>query len=177
MKEETLLEGTMIPLPEACARAMAALELDPLEPGGEAEAHLRGCAACAEAQVLLLAQEDAALPLAPAGYFEALPGRVLRKLPAAKARRRLPAWIWAAAAALLVAGGLGGYLAGRTTAVPTVAPMAQQIQPTDLSAPDRALPFHDRDEDMAEVGGLSQTEMKDLVSTLDRDASAPKGTR
>lgn len=169
-------EEMMIPMPEACARAMTALEADPLEPGAEAEAHLRGCAACAEAQVLLLAQEDASLPLAPAGYFEALPGRVLRKLPATKARRRLPTWIWAAAAALLVAGGLGGYLAGRTTAVPTVAPMAQQLQPADIGGLDRAMPFHDRDEDMAEVGGLSQAEMKDLVSTLDGGA-ASKGTR
>ncbi len=167
----------MIPLPEACARAMAALEADPLEPGREAEAHARGCSACAEARVMLLAQDDASLPLAPAGYFEALPGRVLRKLPAAKVRRPLPTWIWAAAAALLVAGGLGGYLAGHATTVPTVAPMAQQIQPADLgSAQDRALPFHDRDEDMAEVGGLSPSEMKALVSTLDADPNGAKGT-
>lgn len=167
-------EDLMTPLPEACARAMAALEADPLEPGSEAEAHLRACSACAEAQVMLLAQEDAALPLAPAGYFEALPGRVLRKLPAAKTRRPLPPWLWAAAAAMLMAAGLGGYLAGRTTAVPTVAPMAQQIQPAEDGAQDRVLPFHDRDEDMAEVGGLSRTEMKDLVSTLDQETPTPK---
>lgn len=169
-------EEMMIPLPEACARAMAALEADPLEPGSEAEAHVRSCPACAEAQVMLLAQEDASLPLAPAGYFEALPGRVLRKLPVAKARRRLPPWLWAAAAALLMAAGLGGYLAGRTTAVPTIAPMAQQIQPADLGTQDRTLPFHDKDEDMAEVGGLSPSEMKDLVSTLNAEAPPTKGT-
>ena len=166
----------MIPIPEACARALAALETDPLEPGGEAEAHLRICGACAEARVMLLAQEDAPLPLVPAGYFEALPARVTRKLPAAKGPRRLPAWIWAAAAAILMAAGLGGYLAGRATpAPPVLQPMAQQTQPADITGQDRAMPFHDRDEDLAEVGGLSPSQMQELVSTMDKsDAPAPK---
>lgn len=162
----------MIPLPEACARALTAVEADPLDPGAEAEAHLEGCAACAEARVMLLAQEDAPLPLAAAGYFEALPARIARKLPAAKAPRRLPSWIWAAAAAILVATGVGGYMAGRATpAPPVLQPMAQQIQPADLQGQDRIVPFHDRDEDMAELGNLSPTEMKDLMSALDK----PKG--
>lgn len=174
------MDEEMIPLPEACARALAAMEAGPLEPGLEAEAHLRTCAACAEARVLLLAQEDEALPLAPAGYFETLPARIARKLPAAKARRPLPGWVWAAAAGILMAAGVGGYLAGRATpAPPVLQPMAQQtLQPADLAGQDRALPFHDRDEDMAELGGLSPSEMKQLISSLDTPkASAPERGR
>lgn len=160
---------TMSPLPEACIRALAAVEADPLEPGMAVEAHLRICAACAEARVMLLAQEDASLPLAPAGYFEALPARITRKLPATKTPRRLPSWMWAAAAAVLMATGLGGYFAGRATPAPlALQPMAQQLQPSDLTSQDRVVPFHDRDEDLAELGNLSPSEMKDLVSTLDK---------
>jgi hypothetical protein len=162
----------MNPFPEACALALAAVEADPLDPGLEVQAHLRTCAACAEARVMLLAQEDTSLPLAPAGYFEALPARITRKLPVTKAARRLPGWIWAAAAAILMATGVGGYLAGRATpAPPVLQPMAQQVQPADLSGQERIAPFHDRDEDLAELGNLSPSEMKDLVSTLDK----PKG--
>lgn len=171
-------DDTMIPLPDPCARAMRALEADALHPGAEAEAHLRGCAACAEARIMLLAQEDAPLPLVPAGYFEALPPRLARKLPAAKAPRRpLPAWIWGAAAGVLMAAGLGGYLAGRATpALPVLQPVAQQSTPAEAGA-DRTLPFHDRDEDLAELGSLSPGEMRDLVSTLDAAPAKPHGGR
>lgn len=167
----------MIPLPEACARALAAVETDPLSPGVEVEAHLRACSACAEARVMLLAQEDAALPLVPAGYFETLSARVLRKLPVPKpSRRPLPTWVWAAAAGILMAAGVGGYLAGRATpAPPMLQPLAQQTQPTDLSSQDQVLPFHDRDEDLAELGGLNHSQMKELVSTLDSVDPKSKG--
>lgn len=159
----------LLPFPEPCARALAAVGADPLTPGEAAEAHLRACAACAEARVLLLAQEDASLPLAPAGYFETLPARIVRKLPAARARRQVPAWVWAAAAGILLSASVGGYLAGRATpAPPVLQPMAQQtLQPADLTGQDRALPFQDRDDDLAELGGLSPSEMKKLVSSLD----------
>ena len=173
-------ENEMIPLPEACARALAALETDALEPGHEAEAHLRACAACAEARVMLVAQEEAPLPLAPAGYFEALPARIGRKLPAAKSPRRLPGWLWAAAAAVLMAAGLGGYLAGRATpAPPVLQPVAQQTAPSAESSAsqDRALPFHDRDEDLAELGGLSSAEMKELVSKVDAKPKTSGGPK
>ena len=173
MHEETM------PLPEPCAAALAALQADPLDPGPDAEAHLRACPACAEARVMLLAQEDAAVPLAPAGYFETLPARIARKLPAAKGPRRLPAWLWAAAAAVLMAAGLGGYLAGRATpAPPVLQPMAQQqTLPADPAGQEGVLPFHDRDEDLAEIGGLSPSEMKELVSTLDSGSAKAHGGR
>jgi hypothetical protein len=175
----------LILLPEPCARALAAVGADPLTPGEAAEAHLRTCAACTEARVMLLAQEDESLPLAPAGYFETLPARIARKLPPARARRRVPAWIWAAAAGILLSAGLGGYLAGRATpAPPVLQPMAQQtLQPADIPGQDRTLPFHDRDEDLAELGGLSPSEMKALVSSLDPPKAgaaaheAPEGGR
>ncbi|HET8714391.1 MAG TPA: hypothetical protein VFM16_01095 [Holophagaceae bacterium] len=175
------LQSMPIPMPEACARVLDRVAADPLAPGAEAEAHLQACPACAEARVMLLAQEDAPAPLAPAGYFEALPSRVVRKLPAAKAPRRLPGWLWAAAAAVLVAASLGGFLAGRATpAPPVLQPMAQQTQPADTLPQDRALPFQDRDEDLAELGGLSPAEMKALVSSLDTapaPAALPQGGR
>jgi hypothetical protein len=77
------------------------------------EAHLRACEACRE-QLARIAAVDAAvreLPAEPpAGYFEALPGRVRQKLEAeggarptrAAPRSLVPVWAWAAAAALLV---------------------------------------------------------------------------
>lgn len=171
-------EEDLLPLPEPCVRAMRALEADALHPGAETEAHLRGCAACAEARVMLLAQEDAPLPLVPAGYFEALPSRLARKLPAAKAPRRpLPTWMWGAAAAILAAAGLGGYFAGRATpALPVLQPVAQQTLPADASS-ERTLPFHDRDEDLAELGSLSPGEMRELVSKLDAAPAKPHGGR
>jgi len=74
------------------------------------EAHLDGCDACRQHLETLAAVDAAAraLPVeAPAGYFDALPGRVRARLetPGARARRvplRLPAWTWAAAAALVL---------------------------------------------------------------------------
>lgn len=81
---------------------------DALPPRERAEvaAHLDACAECA-ARLAELAAVDAAVgaaPLeAPSGYFESLPSRVRARLPPRTAARRLPAWTWAAAAALLLA--------------------------------------------------------------------------
>jgi len=71
------------------------------------EAHLVACAACAHDLDLLRAVDEGAraLPLdVPAGYFDALPGRVRARLE--KSTRRspgLPVWTWAIAAVLLLA--------------------------------------------------------------------------
>jgi hypothetical protein len=72
------------------------------------EEHLAACAPCRQRREELEAVDRwarAADDQAPSGYYEALPGRVRARLPAAgvKASRRLPAWGWAAAAALVVA--------------------------------------------------------------------------
>jgi hypothetical protein len=74
------------------------------------ETHLHGCEVCRRHLETLAAVDAAAraLPIeAPAGYFDALPGRVRARLerPAPRVRRvplRLPAWTWAAAAALVL---------------------------------------------------------------------------
>jgi negative regulator of sigma E activity len=82
----------------------------------EVEAHLAACAACAALLATMGEVDDVAreLPVeAPSGYFDSFPGRVRARIategapPARPARprahRRLPAWTWAAAAALLLA--------------------------------------------------------------------------
>src|SRR5206468_3601629 len=74
------------------------------------ETHLHGCEACRWHLETLAAVDSAvrALPIeAPSGYFDALPGRVRARLerPAPRVRQvplRLPAWTWAAAAALVL---------------------------------------------------------------------------
>jgi hypothetical protein len=71
------------------------------------EGHLRGCPACARHLEELKAVEAAAraLPLdVPDGYFAAFPGRVRQRLaPARRRRYHVPAWIGAAAAAVVLA--------------------------------------------------------------------------
>ena len=68
--------------------------------------HLASCAECAARLAELAAVDDAARALAadaPPGYFDALPGRVRARLGPRAPARRLPAWGWAVAAALLLA--------------------------------------------------------------------------
>lgn len=73
------------------------------------EAHLGTCAECNAflAQLAAAGRAAAALPVEPpGGYFDGFPARVLERIQARKAEvraRRLPAWTWAAAAALLLA--------------------------------------------------------------------------
>lgn len=171
-------EDTPILIPAECERTLALLEADPLEPGPEAEAHLRGCTPCAEARVMLLAQEESSVPLVPAGYFQALPGRVLRKLPAAKTapRHRLPGWAWGAAAALVMASvGLGGFLAGRANGSATPAVAQTHAEPAEVTVSDRAsLPFHDRDEELEDLQSLSPDEMQTLVDRLQQNPPAKR---
>jgi hypothetical protein len=80
-------------------------ELPPLE-RAQVDAHLSGCRECADRLAELRAADAAlaALPAsAPAGYFESFPGRVRARLDAKPARKGLPAWTWAVAAALVLA--------------------------------------------------------------------------
>lgn len=116
-------------------------------PLGERAAVAAHLAACPECTALLadMAAVDAAvasLPAgAPEGYFDALPSRVVARLgAAAKAparTRRLPAWTWAAAAALLLA-----VVAPLTLRQPVPGP-ASAVPPTP-GAPEVAL--RDRDQ-------------------------------
>jgi hypothetical protein len=75
------------------------------------DVHLRECAECARRLEELAAVDEAArrMPLPePPGYFEAFPARLRERLgreqpSAAPVHWRLPAWTWAAAAALFLA--------------------------------------------------------------------------
>lgn len=159
-----------LPIPESCAMALAAVEADPLAPGPEAEAHLRACRACSEARICFLALEEIPEALVPAGYFERLPDRILRKLPARRPlARRLGPLAWAAAAAILMAVGAGAFMAGRANRTPLVeATLPRQPEPVEPSLTDT--PFHDREEEVAEVQALSPEEMKALLKRLDSPA-------
>jgi hypothetical protein len=83
-------------------------ELPPVERSA-VTAHLSACPECAAFLADLAAVDEAAASLpvqAPEGYFETFPARVRSRLETPKAgapRRRVPAWTWAAAAALLLA--------------------------------------------------------------------------
>ncbi len=82
-----------------------------LAPGERAavEAHLAACPECTAflAELAAVDEAAAALPVeAPEGYFDTFPARVRARLQPRKAAfpaRRVPAWTWAAAAALLLA--------------------------------------------------------------------------
>lgn len=73
------------------------------------EAHLSACPECAAflAELAVVDEAAASLPAEPPeGYFESFPARVRSRLEppqAASPGRRVPAWTWAAAAALLLA--------------------------------------------------------------------------
>jgi len=99
--------------PVECQDALRAIEADAINLPIEALKHVSRCSMCFEARVLWLAQEDFPHQMAPAGYFENLPSRVLQKLPVAKKHPlyRLPLLL--SAASLLLFAGLSGYWYGR----------------------------------------------------------------
>ena len=79
----------------------------PAREQAEVVGHLRDCSACAAHLDLLRSvdAEAAALPVAvPDGYFETLPGRIRGRLEGTPRPvvRRVPAWTWAVAAALVL---------------------------------------------------------------------------
>ena len=154
---------------ERCQQALNAIEADPLELPEEVLAHLRTCAACREARVHWLAQEEAPAVLAPAGYFEQLPGRVLRKLPSGrtKATHRHPL-LWLAAAGLALALGVGGYLVGRVQRAPVVEASLEKT-PADQG---ELLPENPLDDGEDVLTQLSDLSPKDAEAVLHRLESA-----
>ncbi len=161
------MNGT--PMPPACQAALAAIEADPLELPAEAEAHLRGCPACREARVLFLAQEEAPLPLVPAGYFERLPARVVGKLQIRKAPVKPGAWWMAAAAVLALGVGTGAFLAGRANRAPGLAEATPL--PQDATHVRKApVPFKDAHESLDTLQELSPEEMRALLERVDQEA-------
>jgi hypothetical protein len=170
------MSEALLPIAKTCATALEAILLDPLEPGAEVEVHMQSCRACSEARVAYLAQEDCPAVLAPAGYFERLSGRVLRKLPPRPGlRHRLHPFVWAAAATLLMAVGAGAFWAGRANRVPLVEATLPRLP--ELLYPGSTVsdtPFHDREEDAAQVQTLTPEEMKALLNRLAASPSSPR---
>ncbi|BDU77209.1 hypothetical protein [Mesoterricola sediminis] len=166
----------MTGLPSPCLEALKAIEADPLALPPAAEAHVARCPACAEARVTWLAMEEAPGALAPAGYFDRLPGRVLRKLPATRPALQRPALLWALAAGLMAAMGTGGFLLGRANRQPVVeasinpaaVPAAQDLPATLPDAP-----FQEGDEEITQLHNLSAEEAKALIDKADAQGSQP----
>lgn len=156
-------------LPEACRAALEAIQADPLTLPPAARAHLRTCPSCAEARVQWLALEEAPAALAPAGYFERLPARILRKLPARRGSRRVHPALWAAAAALMLGLGVGGFLLGRIHRAPVVEATLPRT-PAELKevAPDT--PFLEADDGVTQLRQLTPEEAEAVLKRLE---SAP----
>jgi hypothetical protein len=134
------------------------------------------CRACSEARIAYLAQEECPEVLAPAGYFERLSDRVLRKLPARSGLHlRTRPLAWAVAATLLMTVGAGAFWAGRANRTPLVEatlPRLPELQEAGSTVSDT--PFHDREEDAAQVQTLTPEEMKALLNRLDASSPSPR---
>lgn len=160
-----------LPVPDACRLALEAIQADPLDLPETVERHLKTCIICAETRVQWLAQEDAPHALAPAAYFDRLPGRIQRKLPTRNrlAQRMHPAY-WAAAAGLALAVGIGGFMAGRVNRTPVVEAAIEK--PAEPPAPPSIreripeTPFHTGDEVTSQLSNLSQEEADALAKRL-----------
>lgn len=152
-------------LPEACTRALAEIEAEPLDLSPTAEDHLRTCPACREARVVWLAQAEDTPVLAPAGYFDRLPDRVLAKLPPAP-RRSQPRHLvlWALAAGVMAAVGVGGYLAGRANRTPLVEATLAPAGETRDTLPDT--PFQEGEDDYAQLPDLTPEQAQELVERV-----------
>jgi anti-sigma factor RsiW len=154
-------------LPEPCQAALRAIEADALNLPADALAHIKACPACAEARVLWVAQEEAPQALAPAGYFQNLPARVLRKLPQRNlSRRQHHPILWSAAAIIALATGIGGFLAGRANRTPMVeaslpAPVAPETQ-AELPS----VPYQNTDDVMSQLSTLTPQEAEALAKKL-----------
>ena len=158
-------------LSQACLEALAAIEADPLALPPAVEAHVASCRACSEARVTWLAMEDAPAAQAPAGYFDHLPGRVLRKLPARPRRLGSQPVLWARAAGLIAAVGFGGYWLGQANKQPLVEATITTA-PAELPATLPEAPFQEGDDTLAQVSTLTPAETKALMDRL--DAKTPK---
>lgn len=158
---------------DPCATSLQAILANPLDPGPEVEAHLRACGTCSEARIAFLAQEEAPLTLAPTGYFERLPERVVRKLPARpRLRHRLPPMVWAAAAVLLLAVGVGAFWVGRANATPYVE-AALPRTPSEVQELPMDTPFDDQQDAVSQLTALSQQDAEAVLNTLRTRQDAP----
>jgi len=100
-------------LPLDCQNALRTIETDPLNMPPDAQKHVAACPPCSEARVMWLAQDDFVSPIAPMGYFDRLPGRVLQKLPVSLTRFRMRTPLLFSAASMILIACLSGYWFGR----------------------------------------------------------------
>ena len=150
-----------------CQTALAALESDALNLADPMAAHILRCPACSEARILLLALEEAPEVEVPEGYFEDLGFRILRKLPARRARQLPSAGYWLLAAGLITALGLGvtGFYMGRAAR----APMVEASLPRPLldSAEQQSeAPFAEGEDPLSQLSALSPAEAESALQRL-----------
>lgn len=151
--------------PEA-QRVLEALEADPLNLPADVAELVRREPALAELRVQWLALDEAPVPLAPAGYFEQLPGRIAGKLPGQPRRlfSRVSPLLWSAAAAALLAIGAGGFLAGRANRSPVV---EASVQPEATRYTVGDAPFQEKDDLLVQADQLSPEEVQALMKRLE----------
>ncbi len=167
------MSEVLLPIPKACEATLAAIERDPLALPNEALAHLRQCPTCAEARVQWLALEEVPHALAPAGYFDHLPTRIQRKLPVRAGRLGRPRkLLWAAAAALLMAGmGVSGFWLGKANKTPLVEATLPR-NPSEVQELIVDAPFQEDDDALSQLSTLSQEEAEAVLKQLE---AAPLG--
>ncbi|NTV73779.1 MAG: hypothetical protein HGA66_06190, partial [Holophaga sp.] len=112
------------------------------------------------------AMEDAPAALAPAGYFEQLPGRVLRKLPSRPRAGNGHAALWALAAGLLMAVGFGGFWLGRANRQPLVE-ATYTPSAAELPAALPETPFMEGDDEVAQLRGLPPEKAATVLEGLE----------
>jgi len=162
------MSEALVAIPDPCTTALAAIEQNPLELPAEVLTHLRTCPACAEARVHWLALEEAPYALTPAGYFERLPARILRKLPAKPSLlQRSSKWLWIAAAAVLMGGvGLGGFWLGNANKKPLVeATLPRTSSEIQELIPDT--PFQESEDAMSQLSNLSPEEAEAVLKRME----------
>lgn len=162
------MSEALLPIPKACEATLAAIERDPLALPSEALAHLRQCPACAEARVQWLALEEVPNALAPAGYFDHLPTRIQRKLPVRAGLMGRPRrLLWAAAAALLMAGtGVGGFWLGKANKTPLVEATLPR-NPSEVQELIVDAPFQEDDDALSQLSTLPQEEAEAVLKQLE----------
>ncbi len=159
---------------EACAKALAEIEANPLDLTPGTATHVLVCPACSETRVAWLAQAEESAAQAPAGYFQWLPGRILAKLPGTPRRARPHLALWALAAGLLAAVGVGGFLAGRANRAPMVEATLVPLAPApDIRETLPDTPFQEGDEDLALLPNLSPEEAQRLMERVSSPGDQP----
>ncbi len=147
------------------------------------EGHLRDCSACA-AHLDRLRSVDAqalGLPLSvPDGYFDALPGRIRKRLEKAPRRAygRVPVWTWAVAAALVL-GVVTPLTMQRSQRVPSedaAAPMPPAEAAPAVAEPDPLAGVVARSEQLAPLdGGRRGGRPRTIVQNRSSGRRSPTG--